>query len=104
MSEEPIQITVQILDNEYRVACPQAECEALQEAARYLDEKMQAIRDTGKVVSLERIAVMAALNISYELLGCKNETAELDDIAERQVQNLLHKVELALSKTAQSEV
>ena len=104
MSEESIKVTVQILDNEYRVACPEAESDALQEAARYLNEKMQAIRDTGKVVSVERIAVMAALNITYELLGCKNETAELDTVADQQVQNLLHKVELALSKTAQTEV
>lgn len=104
MSDESVQITVQILDNEYRVACPEAEHEALLEAARYLNEKMQAIRETGKLLSVDRIAVMAALNIAYELLECRNETVALDKAADQQVQNLLHKVELALSKSAQMEV
>lgn len=61
-------VTVKILDKEYPVACPPNQEQALLKAARHLDEQMRMIRATGKVIGLERIAVMAALNISHELL------------------------------------
>ena len=65
MSKETV--IVKILDKEYQVACPPDEQTGLLEAARYLDQKMRQIRSSGKIIGLERIAVMAALNISYEL-------------------------------------
>ncbi|HBQ41790.1 MAG TPA: cell division protein ZapA, partial [Halieaceae bacterium] len=61
-------VSVHILDKEYQVACPEDQQAELIISARYLDKQMRAIRDTGKVIGLERIAVMAALNISHELL------------------------------------
>jgi len=64
----PNTVTVQILEKEYQVACPQEQEAELVTSAKYLDKQMRGIRDTGKVIGLERIAVMAALNISYELL------------------------------------
>lgn len=62
---------VKILDKEYQVACPREERQALMESAQLLDERMKAIRATGAVIGLERIAVMAALNLSHELLQAK---------------------------------
>jgi cell division protein ZapA len=56
------------MDKEYQVACPEEQEAELVISAKYLDKQMRSIRDTGKVIGLERIAVMAALNISYELL------------------------------------
>ncbi len=64
----PHTVSVTILDKEYRVACPEDQAADLAAAASYLDNQMRAIRDSGKVIGLERIAVMAALNISYDLL------------------------------------
>jgi cell division protein ZapA len=61
-------LTVTILDREYRVACPEGQEPKLEEAARALDQKMKEIRVTGKVFGIERIAVMAALNLTRELL------------------------------------
>lgn len=61
-------VTVKILEKEYQVACPEDQEAELTASARYLDKQMRGIRDTGKVIGLERIAVMAALNISFELL------------------------------------
>ena len=61
-----------ILDKEYQVACPPNEELALANAARYLDQHMRDIRSTGKVMCLERVAIMAALNISHELLALKS--------------------------------
>ena len=64
----PNTVTVKILDKDYQVACPAEQEAELIVSAKYLDKQMRSIRSTGKVVGLERIAVMAALNISYELL------------------------------------
>jgi len=73
MSNETV--FVKILDKEYQVACPREERQALVESAQLLDERMKAIRGTGAVIGLERIAVMAALNLSHELLQAKNAGA-----------------------------
>lgn len=68
MSEQSTTVEVKILDKEYLVACPEEEREALLRAARHLDNKMREIRSSGKVFGTERIAVMAALNITHDLL------------------------------------
>jgi len=68
MSQKSTTVEVRILDKEYLVACPEEERDALIRAARHLDTKMREIRASGKVFGAERIAVMAALNITHELL------------------------------------
>ncbi len=69
MSGDKVQtLEVKILDRELRVACPEEERAELLDAVAYLDRKMREIRDGGKVISVERIAIMAALNIAHELL------------------------------------
>ena len=70
---QPHTVTVKILDKEYQVACPAEQEAELLVSAKYLDKQMRTIRDTGKVIGLERIAVMAALNISHELLQASEE-------------------------------
>jgi cell division protein ZapA len=69
-------LTVTILDREYRVACPEGQEPKLEEAARALDQKMKEIRVTGKVFGIERIAVMAALNLTRELLDTTPAVAD----------------------------
>ena len=71
--------SVTILDKEYQVACPPEQQAELLLSARHLDEQMRAIRSTGKVIGLERIAVMAALNISHELLQTRNGVRSAGD-------------------------
>ncbi|MCP8899966.1 cell division protein ZapA [Gilvimarinus xylanilyticus] len=66
MSNETIH--VRILDKDYQVACPADERSALIESAQILDQRMRQIKSSGGVIGLERIAVMAALNLSHELL------------------------------------
>ncbi len=70
---QPHTVTVKILEKEYQVACPEEQEAELVVSAKYLDKQMRSIRDTGKVIGLERIAVMAALNISYELLQASEQ-------------------------------
>ena len=64
-------LDVSIMGRNYKVACAEEEREALLQAVTYLDRKMNEIKLAGKVASLERIAVMAALNITHELLSQK---------------------------------
>ena len=64
-------LEIKLLDRELRVACPEEERGELLDAVAYLDKRMREIRDAGKIVSVERIALMAALNITHELLSTK---------------------------------
>ncbi|HET7396726.1 MAG TPA: cell division protein ZapA [Gammaproteobacteria bacterium] len=78
MSEELNPVTVRILDKEYQVACTEDERLALLESAELLNSKMREIRAAGKVVGLDRIAVMAALNLSHEVLLIRNASTQVD--------------------------
>jgi cell division protein ZapA len=68
MNDEAARVTVRLLDKEYQVACPEDERAALLESAELLNKKMHEIRESGKLVGMDRIAVMAALNLSHEML------------------------------------
>lgn len=85
-------LTVTILEREYRVACPEGQEAKLEEAARSLDRKMKEIRRTGKVFGIERIAVMAALNLTRELLDREPE----DSIDREALVRLEQKIDGAL--------
>ena len=78
MSEELARVTVRILDKEYQVACPDDERDALLESAGLLNRKMREIRESGKIVGLDRIAVLAALNLSHEILQNQHSVNEAD--------------------------
>ena len=66
-----VSLDVAIMGREFRVACPEDEREGLLQAVSYLDRKMREIRDSGKVIGLERIAIMAAINITHDYLASK---------------------------------
>ena len=98
----PHTVTVKILEKEYQVACPAEQEAELMVSAKYLDKQMRGIRDTGKVIGLERIAVMAALNISYELLQA-SEHGETEPAGES-VRHLNRKLDDALYQLRQLEI
>ena len=92
MSNDVKTLSINIMDKEYQIACPADEEEALLRSARYLSEQMMEIRSTGKVVGVDRVAVMAALNIANELLrGSKNASSN-QDIANRRLKMLNEKI------------
>ncbi|MEW6676918.1 MAG: cell division protein ZapA [Pseudomonadota bacterium] len=70
-------LDVAIMGREFRVACPEHEREGLLQAVTYLDRKMREIRDSGKVIGLERIAIMAALNITHDFLSARPAEPDL---------------------------
>jgi cell division protein ZapA len=71
MSADPKGLQINVMGREFRVACADSEQKGLLEAVDFLNRKMGEIRDGGKVIGLERIAIMAALNIAHELLSTK---------------------------------
>ena len=71
----PVTLDVTVLGREYKVACAEHERAELVEAVQFLDQRMREIRDGGKVVGVERIAVMAALNIAHDLLRARRQSA-----------------------------
>jgi len=73
-SESAKTLDVTILDREFRVVCSEAERPELLDAVAYLDKKMHEIRDIGKVITIERIAIMSALNMAHELLATRSGT------------------------------
>lgn len=103
-------VIVKILGKDYQVACPPGQQEALRESASYLDEQMGNIRQNGKVIGLERIAVMAALNISYELLQSDDKPSQgkakapAEKLSGKQLKNLNDKLEEALHNFRQLEI
>ena len=99
MSEsKSLQVT--IMGREFRVACPEEEQAGLLEAVDYLNRKMLEIRDAGKVIGLERIAIMAALNIAHEFLTTKIGGGF--DMAEmkRRMKNIVTLIDQAMSEQA----
>ena len=94
---QPNTVTVHILDKEYCIACPAAERANLESAARYLDGKMREIRSGGKVIGADRIAVMAALNITHDLLHKQQRLDQEVTTTREKVRDLLGRVDSALA-------
>jgi cell division protein ZapA len=76
-------VDVMIMGREFTVSCTDEERQGLLDAVNYLDKKMHDIRDAGKVVGVERIAIMAALNLSHELLNTKTGDVDIGDYKRR---------------------
>lgn len=64
-------VVISILGKEFSVACPANERPALEASARYLDERMREVHEGGKVMGMDRCAVVAGLNIAHELLALR---------------------------------
>ncbi|MBP9590528.1 MAG: cell division protein ZapA [Steroidobacteraceae bacterium] len=105
MSEERIsRVSVRLLDREYQVACPAEERSALLDSAEFLDAKMREVRDTGKVVGLDRIAVISALNLANELIKLRRNGTSVDGDLGARLRSLRERVESALEKGQQLEL
>lgn len=88
-------VTVRILDREYRVMCEPDERRGLMEAALYLDGQMREIRDSGKVMAVEKIAVMCALNLADELLKTRSGELERREKVDQRIHDLARRLDQA---------
>ena len=103
MSNHLETITVSLLGKKYQVSCEEDEVTTLEQSAKYLNKKMAEIRDSGRVVGLDRIAVMAALNIIGESLTSHEKISLLDENLENRIDTLNQSLEAALIKHNQLE-
>jgi cell division protein ZapA len=103
-TDRTVRISVRVLEKEYQVACPVEERSDLLDSAEYLNGKMREIRDAGNVVGLDRIAVMAALNIANELLKLRNQDRSLNSDVGNRIKQLRERVETALTQGRQMEL
>ncbi|MDT8437486.1 MAG: cell division protein ZapA [Wenzhouxiangellaceae bacterium] len=76
MSGSPEQVSIRVLDRDYQVLCAPEERRGLIDAALQLDRRMRAIRESGKLSSVEKIAVMCALNLVDELNAAEERARE----------------------------
>ena len=76
-------VDVNIMGREFTVSCTDEERPGLINAVNFLDKKMRDIRDSGKIIGVERIAIMTALNLSHELLNSKSGNVDVGDFKRR---------------------
>lgn len=100
----PHTVVIQLLGNDYQIACPPEEEKALRASAEHLDKQMRQIREKGKIIGLERIAVMAALNLSHELLQSQNNSQHHQADNSEAVQRLNSKLDTALNRLKQLKI
>ncbi len=93
-----------ILDKEYRIACPRGEEESLQASAHLLNARIQEIRDGGKVMGADRMAVMAALNLAHDLLLQQNEQERSNKNLYSRIRSLQDRIDITLKNTRQLEI
>lgn len=94
-------ISLHILDKDYVIACPETECDTLLASARYLTQKLQQVKEGGKVVSTERVVVVSALNIIHEYMQYKQQKEQDIQTLQEHIQQLQNKIELALARIKQ---
>ena len=101
---EPARVTVKIMEKEFMVTCPYEERSALLDSAEYLNARMREVRDSGKVVGIDRIAVMVALNLVNELLQLKRRESHLENELAGRVRAMREHVEATLENAQQLEL
>lgn len=96
-------VIVNILDKDYQIGCPPEQQAELAQSAQHLDSQMRTIREAGKVIGLDRIAVMAALNIAHELIKEKSRP-DGDSVTDDKLKRLNNKLDNALQHYLQIEI
>jgi cell division protein ZapA len=96
MKKNPQPVSLTIMGKDYKIACDPDERDELIDSAEELDQKMRKIRDSGRVSSPDRIAVMAALNLAHELRLVKNQNAVLTQSLNESLADMAQKIENVL--------
>lgn len=104
MTDRQVRVSVRILEKEYPVSCLPEERSELLDSAEYLNSKMREIRDGGNIIGLDRIAVMAALNLAHELLRMRSRADGTQSEVGHKVRQMRERVETALTKGQQLDL
>jgi cell division protein ZapA len=104
MTDRTTRVSVRILEKEYQVACLPEERSELLDSAEFLNTRMREIRDAGSIVGLDRIAVMAALNLAHELLKIRGRGDAAETDVSQKIRQLRERVEGALTRGQQLDL
>jgi len=91
------QMEVQIMGQGYVLGCPEGGEARLAEAVRRVDEAMCRIRDAGKIKARDRISVLAALNLAFDLADRPAEATSVGGADGEKLQALLQRLDAALA-------
>jgi cell division protein ZapA len=100
----PASVTINILGREYQISCPPEEEEGLRKSARYLASQMEDVKGRGSSLAYEKIAVLAALNITHDLLKRAKDTNVSETDTQREIKLLEKKIDSVLLAARQIEM
>ncbi len=104
MSDKSINATIEILGKYYQIRCPESQVESLQQAAKFVNEKMSEVQESGKAINIERIAIITALNIAHDFLQQDQQKSTLMNNINERISNLQDKLDIAINKPTQTEL
>lgn len=104
MNEKTVSTTIEILGRPYPVRCPEAELLSLQKTAAYVNQKMLAIQESGKAINIERIAMMALLNVANDYLQLEQQKGSIMNKINNKISQLQEKLDSAINLSKQSEL
>ena len=104
MTDNIISSTIEILGKYYPIRCPESELASLQEAATFLNQKMIDVQDSGKVINLERIAIITALNIAHDYLQLDQQKSSFMSKISQRISSLQDRLDTVMHETRQTEM
>jgi cell division protein ZapA len=104
MTNQTVSTTIEILGKPYPVRCLESELQSLQQAARHLNNAMTEIQTSGKAINLERIAIIAALNITHQFLQSDQQKNSFISKMNQKMTHLQEKIDAAINKALQTEL
>jgi len=104
MTDKIVNASISILGKTYPIRCPESELASLQQAAEFLNRKMLEVQDSGKVINLERIAIITALNITNQFLQQAQQKDNLMSKITHHISRLQEKLDTVVSKSAQTDL
>lgn len=104
MTNKTVSTTIEILGKLYPIRCLESELQLLQQSAEFLNQKMSEVKDSGKAINLERIAIITALNISHLLLQMDQQKESIMSKINQRITHLQDRLDGAINKTIQSEL
>lgn len=105
MTDQIMNIAIEIVGKSYTLKCSSSEADILQQAGKRIDKHMRGIKDSGKIVNLDKIAIVTALEMAYQLIALEQEKSTSMQSISQRIETLQDKLELALgSKMGQKEL
>jgi cell division protein ZapA len=104
MTDKIVSTTIEILGKLYPIRCQESELGSLQQAAELLNQKMNEVKESGKVINLERIAIITALNIAHQFLQLDQQKHHHANKINQRITQLQDKLDASINKTLQTEL